>query len=202
MARCYLTTPQFLSSAIGRLLRYTNKGELRLDEDTLTFAPRHQNWIVIPLRAITSLSIGDFPAGISKLKFISVTFTEKGNTHRFFFVPHPWRPPFHLEHQRTRRRMVQRHPSRRQSPRRPHPPVLSRRPRSSPHRTQARVPPSLHQNRANIHCRSAVHPRWYRGNLRAAAAASSAGKCPSYSSGQCARNRAHPTAAGRFSPAL
>jgi serine/threonine protein kinase len=87
MARCYLTTPQFLRTRLGRLLRYTNKGELRLDEDTLTFAPRHQNWIVIPLRAITSLSIGDFPAGISKLKFISVTFTEKGNTHRFFFVP-------------------------------------------------------------------------------------------------------------------
>jgi serine/threonine protein kinase len=86
MSKCFLTTPQFLSTWIGRLLRYTNKGELRLDEDTLTFAPRG-NWIVIPLRAITSLSMGDFPAGIGKLKFISVTFTEKGNTHRFFFVP-------------------------------------------------------------------------------------------------------------------
>ncbi|HEY6227538.1 MAG TPA: serine/threonine-protein kinase, partial [Verrucomicrobiae bacterium] len=87
MSKCYLTTPQFLSSRVGRLLRYTNKGELRLDEETLTFVPRHQNWIVIPLRAITSLSMGEFPAGIGKIKFISVTFTEKGNTHRFFFVP-------------------------------------------------------------------------------------------------------------------
>jgi len=90
MARCYISTPEFLRTWIGRQMRFSGKGDLRLDEENLTFTPRG-NWIVMPLRAITGLTVAEFPAWIGKsirgLKFISVTFTEKGAAHRIFLVP-------------------------------------------------------------------------------------------------------------------
>jgi serine/threonine protein kinase len=90
MSRCYITTPQFLQTWIGRQLRYSGKGDLRLDEQNLTFSPRG-NWIVIPLSAITSLSLVDLPSWVSPakrgLKLIAVSFTEKSIAHRILLVP-------------------------------------------------------------------------------------------------------------------
>src|SRR3569832_2194779 len=98
MARCSLTTPELLRRRLGPFFRFLHKGDLRLDAENLTFVPRG-NWIVMPLRAITSLSLVEFPAStvaglpwqntIQGLKLIAVTFTEKGVPHRFLLYPKP-----------------------------------------------------------------------------------------------------------------
>jgi serine/threonine protein kinase len=91
MARCYITSPEFLATWPGRLMKYYGSGDLRLDRENLTYAPRG-NWNVIPLRAITQLTLGTSRVGMCHMKVLAVTFTEKDQIHRLYFVPN--RGPF------------------------------------------------------------------------------------------------------------
>ncbi|HUS34881.1 MAG TPA: serine/threonine-protein kinase, partial [Verrucomicrobiae bacterium] len=91
MANCYITSPEFLATWTGRLMKYHGRGDLRLDRENLTYAP-NGNWNVIPLRAITQLTLGTSRVGMCHMKVLAVTFTEKDKTHRLYFVPN--RGPF------------------------------------------------------------------------------------------------------------
>jgi serine/threonine protein kinase len=86
MARCYITSPEFLATWTGRMMKFYGRGDLRLDRENLTYAP-NGNWNVIPLRAITQLTLGTSRVGMCHMKILAVTFTEKDQTHRLYFVP-------------------------------------------------------------------------------------------------------------------
>ncbi len=87
--RCYISTPEHLQTWLGRQWIYTGSGQIRLEPDQLIWRNR-RNSIVIPLRSITRLSLGEFPR-LSKpfgLKNIAVTWLEGSTERRILFIPH------------------------------------------------------------------------------------------------------------------
>jgi serine/threonine protein kinase len=86
---CYLSTPEHLRSFRGRFFWiYKGKGELRLDNEALSF---HSDWptVRIPLSAIYRIAQGDYPysAKPSPLQYIEVTFAEHDEERTLLFTP-------------------------------------------------------------------------------------------------------------------
>lgn len=94
-ARCYISTPEHVRTLLGKFNLYTSCGDLRLEADRLVWKRRDQS-IVIPLTAISGLTVGEFPR-LTKpggLNFISVTWQDGATKRRLLLVPHegPFRP--------------------------------------------------------------------------------------------------------------
>ena len=89
VSKCCLSTPEHLRSLRGRCLYlFKAKGELRLDDETLSF---HSSWpaIVIPLSSIRKIGQGDFPYSAKPLplEYIAVTYTEHGVERTVLLAP-------------------------------------------------------------------------------------------------------------------
>lgn len=92
-ARCYISTPEHLQSFWGKVNIYTDSGELRLDDEQLVFT-RSSQALIIPLRAITGLALGQYPR-LTKptgLDYICITHKAEGQPRRILLTPHrsPW----------------------------------------------------------------------------------------------------------------
>jgi hypothetical protein len=77
---CYRSTPEYLRSFAGRFLDiYTDKGELILTPDSLTFEGKREPPRVIPLHAILSISVGHYSrwAKPIKLNYIAVRHQQR-----------------------------------------------------------------------------------------------------------------------------
>lgn len=88
-ATCYVSTPEHLRSFRGRFLYiYKGKGELRLDNESLSF---RSTWpaIVIPLSSIRKIGQGDFPYSAKPLplEYIAVTYAEHGIERTVLLAP-------------------------------------------------------------------------------------------------------------------
>ena len=93
MSMCYVSTPEHLRSFRGRFLYiYKGKGELRLDNESLSF---HSDWpaMVIPLSSIRKIAQGDYPYSAKPvpIHFIEVTFAEHGVERTAAVHPSPRR---------------------------------------------------------------------------------------------------------------
>ena len=89
VSKCYLSTPEHLRSLRGQCLYiFKAKGQLRLDDETLSF---HSSWpgIVIPLSSIRKIGQGDFPYSAKPLplEYIAVTYVEHGVERTVLFAP-------------------------------------------------------------------------------------------------------------------
>jgi serine/threonine protein kinase len=85
----YISTPAHLRSFRGRFINiYKGKGELCLDQETLSF---RSGWptVTIPLASIRKLAQGDYPYSAKPvpLHFIAVTFEERGEERTLLFTP-------------------------------------------------------------------------------------------------------------------
>ncbi len=85
----YVSTPQYLRSLRGRLLFiYQGKGELRLDNETLSY---RSSWptATIPLTSIRTLALGDYPLSAKPMPihYIAVTFMEGETSRTLLFTP-------------------------------------------------------------------------------------------------------------------
>lgn len=94
-SRCYISTPEHLQSFWGKVNIYTDAGELRLDDEQLVFT-RNSQAMIIPLRSITGLTLGQYPR-LTKptgLDYICITHVENGQGTRILLTPHknPWSP--------------------------------------------------------------------------------------------------------------
>ena len=89
-ANAYLSTPEWLASARGRLWSYSGKGTLVLTRDQLSFTDARTGApISIPLTAIRDVSLGNYP-WLSKpaaLHYLSVTWEENGLQRCHYFTP-------------------------------------------------------------------------------------------------------------------
>jgi serine/threonine protein kinase len=91
VSKCYVSTPEHLRSLRGRFLWiYKGKGELRLDNQLLSF---HSDWpaIVIPLSSIRNIAQGDYPywAKPVPIQYIEVTYADHGVERKVLFTPTP-----------------------------------------------------------------------------------------------------------------
>jgi hypothetical protein len=74
---CYRSTPQHIRSFVGRWLYiYTDKGELFLTDDTLTFVGKDQSPLVISLDSIVDVRVGHYSrlAKPLRLDFIEIHY--------------------------------------------------------------------------------------------------------------------------------
>ena len=89
VSSCYYSTPEHVQSFIGRFIYiYCGKGELRLDEEKLTFASEHFS-TVIPLCAIQTLRVGTYsrlakPLG---LDYLFVEYKANDQIQRILLTP-------------------------------------------------------------------------------------------------------------------
>jgi predicted Ser/Thr protein kinase len=89
VSRCYYSTPEYLQTFVGRFLYiYCGKGELRLDEENLTFATEWRSTL-IPLRAIQSLRIGSYSrwAKPARLDYLRVEYLANGRMEQILLTP-------------------------------------------------------------------------------------------------------------------
>lgn len=89
VSMCYLSTPEHLRTFRGRFLYiYQGKGELRLDDESLSF---RSGWaaVEIPVSSIRKIAQGAYPysAKPAPIHFIEVTFTEHGVERTLLFTP-------------------------------------------------------------------------------------------------------------------
>jgi len=89
VGNCRLTTFERLATFGDQFFFGRNKGQIILDEHQLTFSGAGM-YIVIPLAAISDLSIGRFPRVMhpAGLHFISVTYNDGGQNRRIILSPY------------------------------------------------------------------------------------------------------------------
>ncbi len=96
-ACCYLSTPEHVRSFVGRFLYiYTDKGELRLTREQLTFRGPSGGVLDIPLEAITQLAIGHYSrwAKPFRLDYLAVTYRDASAPRTLLFTPtQSWTTP-------------------------------------------------------------------------------------------------------------
>ena len=95
-SKCYYSTPEHAQSFAGRFLQvYLGKGELRLDEENLTFT---SEWFstIIPLRAIQNMRVGSHSrlAKPLRLDYLVVEYKTDGRIQQILLTPYqtpvPW----------------------------------------------------------------------------------------------------------------
>ena len=97
-AVCYFSTPQRMQNSFPapQAHIFQCKGELRLEAESLTFVSPWQTQVVIPLRAIRDLSIGQFQMWTTpwvmkyeRVNFLSVTSDSGGRERTVHLTPVP-----------------------------------------------------------------------------------------------------------------
>ncbi|HVM49759.1 MAG TPA: serine/threonine-protein kinase, partial [Candidatus Acidoferrum sp.] len=97
-AICYFSTPERMRNCFPgpQAHVFKCKGELRLEGEQLTFISPWQTRVVIPLREIRELSIGQFQMWTTpwvmkyeRLNFLSVVFSAGGSLRTVFLTPVP-----------------------------------------------------------------------------------------------------------------
>lgn len=87
-SNCTFTTPEQLATFAGQFFHYRTRGQLILDQRQLTYSGGG-NIRIIPLSAIRSLGLGQFPLAMAPLglNFISVSYEEAGQSHEVILAP-------------------------------------------------------------------------------------------------------------------
>ncbi len=85
---CILLRPETMATFDGQLFAYQNRGQLLLDEERLTFT-KDGFPMVIPLSAITDLSIGKYPRSMNPagINLISLNYTDGTTDKRVHLSP-------------------------------------------------------------------------------------------------------------------
>ncbi len=85
---CLLIRPETMATFDGQLFAYQNRGQLLLDEERLTFT-KDGFPAVIPLSAITDLSIGKYPRTMNPagINLISLNYTDGTTDMRVYLSP-------------------------------------------------------------------------------------------------------------------
>ncbi len=85
---CILIRPETMASFDGQMFAYQNRGQLLLDEERLTFT-KDGFPTVIPLPAITDLSIGQYPRSMNPagINLISLNYTDGTTDKRVYLSP-------------------------------------------------------------------------------------------------------------------
>ena len=85
---CILIRPETMATFDGQLFAYQNRGQLLLDEERLTFT-KDGFPTVIPLSAITDLSIGKYPRSMNPagINLISLNYTDGTTDKRVYLSP-------------------------------------------------------------------------------------------------------------------
>ena len=85
---CILIRPETMATFEGQLFAYQNRGQLLLDEERLTFTSDGFP-TVIPLAAITDLSIGRYPRSMNPagINLISLNYTDGCTNKRIYLSP-------------------------------------------------------------------------------------------------------------------
>jgi hypothetical protein len=87
---CYLSTPEHVRSLIGRFFYiYTDKGELALGEDSITFAGKRGSPLVIPLNSIVNIRVGHYSrwAKPLRLDYLAIQYRRQGMVETILLTP-------------------------------------------------------------------------------------------------------------------